>query len=555
MGAVANIGVSVTARTDRFNKKMKTARKSLGGFSKQISATRQAARDMGKAFLAVGTAAGVGFTKVLQAGERFNKAMTSSQAIMLGLSQTMRKDMVDASIELARTSLFSADEIARSFFFLTSAGLDVKKSLAALPVVVKFAQAGMFDLSLATSLLTDAQSGMGLKSKDAAKNLENLVRVSDVLVRANQKADQTVEEFSLALTNKAAAAAKFYGIELEEVAAVLGVFADKNRKGEIGGTAFTIVLRDLTTKNIELREAFEAAGIQVFKTSGAMEGAMRPLADILDNINDKMKGLSVEAKKSAIMELGFTRRSLDFLTMILESGDEVRDKLAALNEASGTTAAVASKQMTAWNESIAQVQATWIDFGNKFRPVTEGIAGVMADLAAVVQEVLDTFGQKDVASVFSETLRVAAGAKNMLDRFVQQSTAGVVAGLGGPIRSLPGIERLFPEQVRKFDSFLDGFTALNNEMKENFDQLAGRNKFDSRGREPLFASFERRRAARMEQQDVNAMLENARAFNIKHPTNKTQKTEDTKAIELLKNIVTAITLQRDFGRQPILVAQ
>jgi hypothetical protein len=81
--------------------------------------------------------------------------------------------------------------------------LDAEASIAALPRVAQFAQAGMFDMSRATDLLTDAQSALGLTIRDdAVKNMENMIKVSDVLVRANTLSNATVEQFSTSLTTK-----------------------------------------------------------------------------------------------------------------------------------------------------------------------------------------------------------------------------------------------------------------------------------------------------------------------------------------------------------------
>ena len=51
----------------------------------------------------------------------------------------MRDDMVAAAEEVGRVTTFSARDAAESYFFLASAGLDAKQSIAALPAVAQFA--------------------------------------------------------------------------------------------------------------------------------------------------------------------------------------------------------------------------------------------------------------------------------------------------------------------------------------------------------------------------------------------------------------------------------
>ncbi|HEY7822232.1 MAG TPA: phage tail tape measure protein, partial [Acidimicrobiia bacterium] len=162
---------------------------------------------------------------------KFDGAMTKSTAIMGDLSDTMRKDLSNAAREVAKTTTFSAEQSAESFFFLASAGLDAEQSIAALPKVAAFAQAGAFDMARATDLLTDAQSALGLSVDDTSENMANMARVSDVLIKANTLANATAEQFSEALTNKAGAALRVLGKDVEEGAAVLAFFADQGVKG------------------------------------------------------------------------------------------------------------------------------------------------------------------------------------------------------------------------------------------------------------------------------------------------------------------------------------
>ena len=61
--------------------------------------------------------------------------MTKSLAIMGDVSDAMRNDMAQAARQVATSTKFSAEQAAESFFFLASAGLDAKASLAALPQV------------------------------------------------------------------------------------------------------------------------------------------------------------------------------------------------------------------------------------------------------------------------------------------------------------------------------------------------------------------------------------------------------------------------------------
>ena len=284
---------------------------------------------------------------------KFDDAMTKSTAIMGDLSDSMRKDMSDAAREVALSTTFAADEAAEAFFFLASAGLDAEQSIAALPQVAQFAQAGAFDLARATDLLTDAQSALGLTSDDTAENLENMARVSDVLAKANTIANASIEEFSQALTEKAGVAMQQLGVDVEEGAAALAIFADQGVKGTKAGTLLNTTLEGLTRTADENKEAYDRLGVSVFDN----EGEMRNLADIVGDLDGAFDGMSTQARNAELRNLGFTRQARDGVLQLLGNADALREYEAALRDSAGTTEDIADKQLQSFNAQLSLLRS------------------------------------------------------------------------------------------------------------------------------------------------------------------------------------------------------
>lgn len=327
---------------------IKEAEGALGKFGKVAA---------GIAAAATAAVAGVAI-KSVQAFADFDSKLNQSIAIMGDVSDVLRNDMADAAREVAKTTTFSADQAAESFFFLASAGLDAEASIKAMPEVAKFAQAGMFDMALATDLLTDAQSALGLTIRDdAIKNMENMVRVSDVLVRANTLANASVEQFSTALTTKAGAALRALGKDVEEGVAVLAAFADQGIKGELAGTQLSIVLRDLSTKAIKNKDDFEALGLQVFDSNGEM----RNLGDIVANLEQVLAGMSDETQKATLLQAGFSDKSLASLTALLGTSEAIKTYEAELRKAGGTTDDISTKQLDTFNAQMELLKSRLLD--------------------------------------------------------------------------------------------------------------------------------------------------------------------------------------------------
>ena len=374
---------------------------------KAIKKTQAQLADFGKkagqVAASVGVAVGALAAVSVKAFADFDAAMTKSTAIMGGISDTMKGEMSDAAREVAKATTFSAAQAAESFFFLASAGLDAEQSIAAMPKVANFAQAGMFDMALATDLLTDAQSALGLSVDDTQQNMENMARVSDVLVRANVLANASVQQFSEALTNKAGAALKALGKDVEEGVAVLAAFADQGIKGDYAGTQLGIVLRDLSTKAIKNGSAFRSMGIEVFDSTGEMNN----MADIIGDLEGALSGMSDETQKATLLQLGFSDKSLASLQALLGTSDAIREYESELRNAAGTTDEVAQNQLTSFSAQLDLMKSKFVDIGieigSRLAPALQTFVGSMDPIIAQLTPALVTLFEA-LLPVFEQVL-------------------------------------------------------------------------------------------------------------------------------------------------------
>lgn len=333
----------------------------------------------------------------------FDDAMTQSLAIMSNVSDRMRARMEATARTVATTTTFSATEAAEAYFFLASAGLDAAASVEAMPRVAQFAQAGMFDMARATDLLTDAQSALGLTIRDdAVANMQNLVRVSDVLVKANTLANASVEQFSESLTNKAAAALKNLNKDIEEGVAVLAAFADQGVKGTLAGNALAIVLRDLQTAARKNSGEWKDLGVAVFDS----EGNMRSIGDIVADLEGLLEGMTDRQKAATLAQLGFQDRSKSFLLTLLGTSDAIKGYERDLRSAGGTTQEVADKQLTSFSARMKIVKDRIIDVGIA---LGQQLAPQLEKAGEFVTRLVEKFGTLSPA-MQENVLKIAAAA-------------------------------------------------------------------------------------------------------------------------------------------------
>jgi TP901 family phage tail tape measure protein len=370
---VKPITIPISYRSDP--KGLKRAENDLKGFASGI----------GKAIAgATAVVAGIGIASI-KAFADFDGAMQKSIAIMGNVSDTLRGDMSDAAREVAKTTTFSAEQAAESYFFLASAGLDAEESIGALPVVARFAQAGMFDMAQATDLLTDAQSALGLTSNDTAENLENMAALGDVLVKANTLANASVAQFSEALTNKAGASMNALNMEMEEGVAVLAVFADQGIKGSQAGTTFNAAIRGLTQGALKNSQAFDRLGVEVFDS----EGAMNNMADIVEDLELALGDLSVEEQRAELASLGFTEETLAGTLALIGNSEKLRDYEESLRDAGGTAEEVAEKQLQTFSAQLGILGDFVTDVGIA---IGTELGPVMQDLVEELKPVIEQIG-------------------------------------------------------------------------------------------------------------------------------------------------------------------
>lgn len=382
----------------------------------------------------------------IKAFSDFDRAMTESLAIMGSSGQAMRGEMEATAKSVAINVGVSSTDAAKAYYFLASAGLDVKQSIAALPAVAEFARAGVFNLEQATTFLVDAQTALGLTSKDANVNLREMVRVSDVLNKANIIANGSTQQFSEALTNMAAGALKQTNKEIEEGVAVLAAFASVGVKGKEAGEKLAIVLRDLQTANIKYRGAWVNYGLSVYDANGKM----RNMGDIISDITKKLGPMSSEQRRTTLMLLGFQDRSVQAIQALLGLGGSIKDYEKQLRSAGGATKEISDLQRTSFAAAMQRVTEVVTQagqaLGSALAPSIKNLASALEPVLQTITSALTAFGKlpqpvKDVVVTFA-ALAAALGPLLVVVGSVASAIGGllpVIALLGPALVGLSGV--------------------------------------------------------------------------------------------------------------------
>lgn len=420
-----------------------------------------------------------GLNDLVDSFVEFDQAITQSLAIVSNVTPEIRQQFEAVARTVSETLRFSAAEAAEAFFFLASAGFDVSQQLQLLPQVAEFAQAGMFDLSTATTLLADSTSALGLRTKDTQQQLKNLTRVADVLTKANILSNAEVQQFAEALTNDAAAAARLVGVEVEEVVATLAVFADQGQKGAAAGTAFAIVLRDLQRAALENPDAFRDLGIAVFDTAGEF----RPLADVIGEMEQALDGMSDAQRRATVIALGFQDRSVANLLTLLGTSQAIRDYTIQLQAAGGATEDLAERQLLSLGARLdiarQKFENVKIELGEALVPAIEAFLEILPGVVDAVEDLAP--GLESIARSAANAAPGIASMASALINFLEAvpRSAAILGELGQTAVDVERLGRAFAGLVSgtifgRFDQIGQSVRELGEGMvrvRDNVEQI------------------------------------------------------------------------------------
>lgn len=301
MAEVAALGLKVTgvsdidnasSSLDRFTKSGENAERSSGGLadgsrraatgvkaagdasersSRQVNTLASAARLARVALVAMGGVAV--FRQSIGQIANFQEAVNGLAAVSGATADEMAR-LEDQARLLGATSRFSAQQAAEGQRFLAQAGFEVNEILSATPGILQLATAGSLDLATAADIASNVLGGMRLE-------VDQLNRVNDVLAATAARSNTTIEQLGKALSFAAPFAAGA-GIEIEEVAAAIGVMSDAGIQASRAGTGMVGVIRQLSKVTTEGERVLAKYGLSVEDVNIEARG----LGPVLETLRD-----------------------------------------------------------------------------------------------------------------------------------------------------------------------------------------------------------------------------------------------------------------------------
>lgn len=332
-------------------------------------------------------AVGAAMVNISNTGKDFDSAMSQVAATMGKTADSAEYEKLsEAAKEMGSSTKYSATEAAEALNYLALAGYDADRAVEALPGILNLAQAGAMDLASASDMVTDTMSALGLASADTAENQKNMTELTDKMAVAAQKSNTSVSQLGEAFLTVGGTAKSLSG-GVTEAATMLGVIADNGVKGAEGGTALRNIILSLTAPTDKAAEKIKELGVNI---EDAATGKMRPMVDILGDLNGALDGMT-DVQKTEVLNEIFNKVDLKSVNALLSTTDERFEELAGYID---NSAGAAEKMAETMNDNLEGALTS----------VSSAFEGFQLDLYNKFSEPL-----KDSANLLAETIRAMTG--------------------------------------------------------------------------------------------------------------------------------------------------
>ncbi len=228
------------------------------------------------------------FTRITAAYEvQMNKVKA-----VTGASEEEIENLSQLIKQLGQESMFTSTQVAEGAVAFAKQGGTIKGMLGgALRAAVDLAVATDSTLTPAVDAVQDAMRAFNVEASKSTK-------VVDVVSSSVNNSKFTLVKYKQAMA-QAATIAGNYGVDLDEFAQVIGATSKAFNSGSDAGTSFKNFLSFLIPKSEAAKDTIEQLGLQFFD----LEGKVKPIGEIADELKTKLEGLSDEKRLSSLKNI------------------------------------------------------------------------------------------------------------------------------------------------------------------------------------------------------------------------------------------------------------
>lgn len=420
---IGALRADLSASVGQFMADLGKAATGVNGFATQVQKTARRVQASGMQMSMAITAplVGIGVAAIRTAGnfeEAMNKVEVSTQS-----TGTELEKLSTLARAIGKDTVFSATEAADAIDMLAKNGTGVAEILGgAARAAVDLAAATGSQLDPAAAAVTDSMQQFKLEAS-------LLASVVDSITGAVNESKLDFVDFQAAM-GMAGGVAGSVGVSFLDFNTVLAATSANFASGSDAGTSFKTFLLALSPTTKAAANLIKQYGLSFYDA----QGNLRPMADIAEQLQTKLKGLNDEARTEVLKGIFGTDAMRTAIGLMEQGGaglDKVREKILATD-----AAAQSAKRMEGLNGQLRELGGALEDlaitFGNTgalsavtgfvikladvidqigaLPPVVLQIAGVIAVMVAVIGPAVLVAGAFAGAIVSIQSASLVAGA-------------------------------------------------------------------------------------------------------------------------------------------------
>lgn len=286
----------------------------------------------------------VGLADTINTFADFQASMSNVEAISGATRQEMQLLTAKAK-EMGRSTSKTAKDAADGLGYMALAGWDTQTMLKSIYPTLRLSEAGNMDLARTSDLVTDSMSSLAMKADELPGYLDKIAKTA---ASSNTNIDALMEAFV-----ECGGTINNMNIPLSEASALFGVMANRGTKGSEAGNAFNSVLTNLTMGAGQAGEAMKKLGLSAFDSTGKFKG----YANVLKELNRKLKGMNDEQKSYYLNAIGGKMRASDLQKMLAGVADEYDELYDKIENSNGALERMARTMQDNLKGSITRFQS------------------------------------------------------------------------------------------------------------------------------------------------------------------------------------------------------
>lgn len=268
-------------------------------------------------------------------------------------------DVKNVARDMGATTEYTAARSAKSLDTLARAGWKSAEAFKTIKSFIDLATASGEDFNSTTRWSTKLLGAFGLDTKDVEQKIKNTNRLNDVLVKAANSANVTLEDL-FETTKIVAPIGTDLGLSLEQIVGYTAILANAGIDGSLAATALKNSFLRLSTMKKPVADMLQAINVKV--DDGA--GNLRSFTDIMRDLGAATKDMG-NIKRTKVFETLFGLRGITGASNITRAIDDTANFIEMLNLAQGTVSATAEKMRTDLQNRLNILGSTAIETGFK----------------------------------------------------------------------------------------------------------------------------------------------------------------------------------------------